>query len=258
VNNHDALDHDGDLVGFLRGDLGRAESIEIARHLKTCSPCTEQLVDLAFVHGALTSASRVGNDLDGTRGIASGEPALDRFPGGPDLGREELPAMELSSRATARARPTGARSRRRQLSVAGIAAAIVVLGGLGVAVVRSSGTPKNPVVVQAALRPLDAPANTKGSVTVVADGTTRELTVRTQGLPNPPSQSFYEVWLLDSATLKMLPMGVLSPSGSGTYAVGANIMAGYSAVDVSLQANDGDPAHSKVSVLRASYGTATT
>jgi hypothetical protein len=258
VNNHDALDHDGDLVGFLRGDLGRTESIEIARHLKTCSPCTDQLVDLAFVHGALTSASRVGNDLAGTRGVASGEPALDRFLGGPDSGHQELPAMELSSDGATPARTSSPRFHRSRLSVAAIAAAIVALGALGVTVVHYSRTPNNPVVVQAALRPLDAPATTTGSVTVVADGGTRELTVRTQGLPNPPSQSYYEVWLLDSATLKMLPMGVLSPSGSGTYAVGANIMAGYSAVDVSLQANDGDPAHSKVSVLRASYGTATT
>jgi len=59
------------------------------------------------------------------------------------------------------------------------------------------------------------------------------------------------VWLLDPATLKMLPMGVLSPSGHGEYSVSATIMNGYSAVDVSLQANNGNPAHSQTSVMRA-------
>jgi hypothetical protein len=88
-------------------------------------------------------------------------------------------------------------------------------------------------------------------VSVFADGTTRSLTVETHRLPEPAPQRFYEVWLLDPATRKMLPMGVLSPSGRGNYSVSAGIMAGYSAVDVSLQANDGDPAHSETSVLRA-------
>ena len=53
-------------------------------------------------------------------------------------------------------------------------------------------------------------------------------------------------------------MGVLGPTGWGEYAVASAIMAGYSAVDVSLQSNDvslqsndGNPAHSETSMLRA-------
>ena len=88
---------------------------------------------------------------------------------------------------------------------------------------------------------------------MVADGPARTLTLRTSGLPQPQPASFYEVWLFDPTTTKMLPMGVLPPSGTGAYAVRADIMAGYSAVDVSLQADNGDPAHSHTSVLRAAY-----
>ena len=69
----------------------------------------------------------------------------------------------------------------------------------------------------------------------------------------PAPESFYEVWLLNPATLKMLPVGVLPPSGSGTYNMDAALMKDYSAVDVSLQVNDGNPAHSKVSVLRGYF-----
>ena len=86
---------------------------------------------------------------------------------------------------------------------------------------------------------------------VEAAGTSRTLVVHTIDLPAPGPAHFYEVWLLDPSTLKMLPMGVLGPAGTGEYAVAAPIMDGYSAVDVSLQANDGNPAHSKTSVLRA-------
>ena len=35
--------------------------------------------------------------------------------------------------------------------------------------------------------------------------------------------------------------------------MGADVMAGYSAVDISLQANDGNPAHSTTSVLRGFF-----
>jgi hypothetical protein len=48
----------------------------------------------------------------------------------------------------------------------------------------------------------------------------------------------------------MLPVGVLSPSGTGSYALSASVMGQFSAVDVSLQANNGNPAHSDTSVLR--------
>jgi hypothetical protein len=46
-------------------------------------------------------------------------------------------------------------------------------------------------------------------------------------------------------------MGILGPSGQGQYQIAASIMAGYSAVDISLRPNDGDPAHANISVLRA-------
>jgi anti-sigma-K factor RskA len=77
------------------------------------------------------------------------------------------------------------------------------------------------------------------------------MIVRTRDLAGLSSQKFYEVWLLDPATQKMLAVGVLPPSGNGDYEVTAGLMAGYSAVDVSLQSDDGNPAHSQTSVLRA-------
>jgi hypothetical protein len=46
-------------------------------------------------------------------------------------------------------------------------------------------------------------------------------------------------------------MGVLAPSGDTTYRVEGDLAGGFSAVDISLQANNGNPAHSDQSVLRA-------
>ena len=68
-----------------------------------------------------------------------------------------------------------------------------------------------------------------------------------------PTDQYYEVWLLDRATGKMLPVGVLPPDGRGTFRLPSDIIAGYDSVDISLQPNDGSTEHSADSVLRANY-----
>ncbi len=130
--------------------------------------------------------------------------------------------------------------------VAGAVAAAIGLTGTG-----------SPVVGRATLHPLDAPAAASGNITVTASSGGRLMVVRTHGLPAPGGQHFYEVWLLDPVTLKMLPMGALPPSGQASYGVATSLMAGYAAVDISLQADNGNPAHSAVSVLRGSLLTGT-
>jgi Anti-sigma-K factor rskA len=116
---------------------------------------------------------------------------------------------------------------------------------------RTAKPPSAPVTIQAPLRPIQAPDHAAGGIEVTAAGDTRQLDVHTSGLPDPPPDHYYEVWVFNPATLKMLPMGILGPSGQGQYQIAAPIMAGYNAVDISLQTNNGDPNHSNTSVLRA-------
>lgn len=242
-----------DVVGLLAGDVGRDDAIAAGRHLRACRSCSEELIDVVIAHAALTSASRANRDLadwsggadgDGAGAGASAPPAS-----GPETGEHALPPPAVPSvRDEA---PRAPRTRRRLALVMATAAAVIALGALG-AVLVSRQPAAQPVVAQGLLQPLHAPRAASGNVTVLADGTTRHMIVRTRDLSTLPSQQFYEVWLLDPATLKMLSVGVLPPSGKGDYAVTAGIMSGYSAVDVSLQSDNGDPAHSQTSVLRAS------
>ena len=51
----------------------------------------------------------------------------------------------------------------------------------------------------------------------------------------------------------MLPLGAIGPSGRASFEVDDRLLGRYSAVDVSLEADDGNPQHSVTSVLRASY-----
>ena len=80
------------------------------------------------------------------------------------------------------------------------------------------------------------------------------MTIRISGLAAAGPGHFYYAWLLDPTTNKMLPVGVVDPAGSSTFDLGGDLVKRYTAVDISLQADDGDPAHSPVSVLRATYG----
>ncbi len=143
--------------------------------------------------------------------------------------------------------------RSRPWRLGWVAAAVALVAVIGLTIGLAQNHQGSTVVAQSTLHPLDGPPNASGSAIALAEGSNRVLTVHTGRLRSLSSHTYYEVWLLDPATLKMLPVGVLPPSGTGTYNMDASLMNGYSAVDVSLQANNGNPAHSKVSVLRGYY-----
>jgi hypothetical protein len=256
VSGPDEWDHDHvDLLGLITGELGRDETIKAARHLRSCRQCAEELADLAIAHGALTAASAAASRIDVM-------PSADRPDSdavlagmvGNDVTRTALPALKVDATkiGVSKSRP-----KRSSVVVVGVAALVVALVGAGVGVGTFIARPKKltpgPVVASAVLRPIDGPPSATGSIKAVAVGATRRLTVETKNLKAPAGEHFYEVWMLNTATQKMLPVGVLPPSGTGTYSMGASIMAGYSAVDISLQTNNGNPAHSTTSVLRATF-----
>lgn len=245
-----------DLVGLVAAETGRDETIAAARHVRACRSCTEELVDLVVGHAALTAAASTDRDLDRSPWTIHAD--------GVGVDRTTCPEPERDDAQVSAALPPivpasdpgattpEARKRPGVALVLAAAAAVVVLGALGMVALAGGHRGAPPVVAQGPLRPLQAPSAVSGTVTVLAQGTVRHMIVRTRNLSSPPSQKFYEVWLLDPATQKMLPVGVLPPSGSGAYDVSAGIMAGYSAVDVSLQPDNGNPAHSQTSMLRAS------
>jgi anti-sigma-K factor RskA len=79
------------------------------------------------------------------------------------------------------------------------------------------------------------------------------MTLAVHDLPRPTAGEFYYAWLLDPATDKMLALGLVSPGRDMTVELDDALVASYSAIDVSLEDDDGDPAHSVTSVLRGTY-----
>ena len=135
---------------------------------------------------------------------------------------------------------------RRPLAVAAAALAVAAAATAVLVAVRPA-----PSVPGGTTVPLVALGGTpaRGEV-VLADGRgQRSLVVDTAGLPS--ADGFYEVWLLDLDQGRMVALGVLDDSGRGRLTVPDGVrVADYPSVDVSLEPDDGDPAHSGDSVLR--------
>ncbi len=233
-----------ELPALVSGELEREATRSIARHLRICGECRAQLVEVALAHGSLTAAMRAEQEL-------AFQPSTN-LPG---------PAAASSSReASPRvAQPPLRLPRRHQHAGRLLVAACLVLvaGATALGISFSQHSSQSPIAAVATLHPLVAPAGAQGALVVRAVGKTSEMSIRTSGLPALPADEFYEVWLLQPKTNKMLPVGVLAPSGTGSYGLSEPVLAGFTAVDISLQANDGNPVHSLLSVLSGFVKTET-
>ena len=230
-----------ELPALVSGELGREATRSIAHHLRICEECRAQLVDVALAHGSLTAAIRAEQEL-------AFQPRTNLPPQAASSSREASPGV---------AQPPLRLPRRHQHAGRLLVAACLVLvaGATALGISFSQHSPRPTAV--ATLHPLVAPAGAQGAVVVRAVGKTSEMSISTSGLPALPADEFYEVWLLQPKTNKMLPVGVLAPSGTGSYGLSEPVMAGFTAVDISLQANDGNPGHSLLSVLSGFVKTET-
>jgi hypothetical protein len=149
------------------------------------------------------------------------------------------------------ARRSGGEPQRRRTSVLlAVAAGVVglLVGVLGTVLVVADGS-NDPATVAAA--DLGALEGFRGAGTArlldTEDGPAIELV--TQRLPAPTG--YYEAWLINSDGERMISLGALDAAGRGTFQIPADLVEeGYVIVDVSLEEKDGDPTHSRVSVVR--------
>ena len=214
-----------DLLALLRGELSNPLAAEAGDHLDGCPDCRSELAELATANAML---SRSAHTL-------TARPAPVAVPALP-------PRLPLRPR------------QRRALGLLAAAAAVVAIAAAATFVTRGSGEPAGPQPpqVSATLAPVEGAAGGRVLMTTGPAGST-DMTISTRDLPRAHRDQFYEAWLLDPATQKMLPLGALGPSGRASFEIDDRLLGRYSAVDVSLEADDGDPQHSVTSVLRASY-----
>jgi hypothetical protein len=232
---------------LLTGELGGSRLRLVVAHLRECADCRAALVEAAAAHAALTATRRTLTEP----AARPGPPAATAAP----VDDTDLPPLR---------RADGRRTARRRILAGGVAAAVVLGLGLGGAAVTGhwpgGADTRRPVATRAAdLEPVSTPTTgpavpgASGVVQMTGPAGRTDMTIRTSGLPQAASGHFYYAWLLDPATNKMLPLGVVAADAASRFEVDSRLVDRYSAIDISLQADDGNPAHSPVSVLRATY-----
>lgn len=224
-----------DLFGLLRGELSNAGVAVVAEHLDTCQHCRDELTEVAVGHALLAGATRT-------------------------LSRP--PALELPTPVTEAPDVPPPRWRKPLLLTA--AASLLVAAGVGTATwVGQWREPDAPPVAGEpepepdAAADLDPLPGVQGSGQVLMAGLEEEttvMTIETRNLPPPGEGDYYYVWLFDPDTEKMLPVGQVGPEGSVSFRLTVSLLGRYSAIDVSLETDDGDPGHSLISVLHGEYG----
>lgn len=242
-----------DLLALLRGELDNAAVFATADHLDNCESCRQELTMTATGHALVTGSARTLGSL--ANGPEAGPEDPDRRSPVPPL----PPVPDLAG--------IDRRRRRNRVVVGLVAATVAGLVGTGgyfagngtdsdnVATPPASTSPENPspspITRTAILTPVEGSAGGTVSMTDQGDATA-VMRIETDLRPARPGQ-FYYAWLLDPVTNKMLPLGQVGPGGAASFEVSQALLAAYSAVDVSLETDDGDPGHSPRSVLRAVY-----
>jgi anti-sigma-K factor RskA len=210
---------------------------ELDRHARTCPACAGELA-------ALSDTVRVARAEGASELPPAPEAVWQRI--SDELGLADLPPVVPAASRRARVRHGG------WWAAVGAAAAAVVAVGLVGTVLPDRGQDPSSAVIATELAPVPgsgpvAPAAT-GSVRLAA--AEQELVVDTRGLPAP--DGYYQVWLLDPDAGRMVALGVLDDDGTARLPLPEGVaVSDYPTVDVSVEPDDGDPAHSGVSALRA-------
>ena len=200
---------------------------DVSSHVRGCAVCERELHALT----ATVDTSRAADIAD----LPPPPPAVwQRI--SDELGLEEPAPLVVGPRPTPWRRPLLAGA--AVLLAAAVAASVFV--GL-----RGVGAPSEVSAPLVALGQADA----SGRVVLSGEADGRSLLVDTSGLPEV--DGFYEVWLLDLDQDRMVALGALDDTGRGRLTVPEGVRLGdYPEVDVSLEPDDGDPAHSGNSLLR--------
>ena len=143
------------------------------------------------------------------------------------------------------------------LATAALAAALALTAGLLLGGDDDSPSlgngPAEPTVLSTTeLRGLGPVRGGAGDARVVeAPGGERSVELDVRDLPGSGPGRYYELWLMNPGQFVSLGSFAIGPSGERTVSVPLPVEPGrYRAFDLSLEREDGDPAHGAVSVLR--------
>lgn len=155
-------------------------------------------------------------------------------------------------------RPRRSRMLAVRPMVAAAASVVVLAAGIGLGAWLTDGGDgrgeDGPVLALGRLGSVGAEA--RGEARLVSGGGDG-LRLRVDGLPPSAADEFYELWLLDGPD-RLVSLGSFRVPASGTADVAVPLpvpIDDFAFIDVSVEREDGDPAHSGDSVLRGPTDT---
>jgi Anti-sigma-K factor rskA len=234
---------------LLTGEADRATVAAVTVHLRECDDCRDELIAALAGHAALMSAAKYA---PGLISVAPASPGI-TDPAGPPTppARADLSAVFAEVRAEVdrgtHSRSGRSRPPRRRVWLAAAAAVVIVGAGGGAYLAQSGGnsTPTRSLAL-AAYGQGTRPA----SAQLIGDD---KMNLDASSLPSLAAGSYYEVWLTNATRTAMAPVGILNSDRKASITVPASEMAGYAAVEVSVQKTAGVGSYSGQSVLRGSY-----
>lgn len=166
-----------------------------------------------------------------------------------DRGRTDAAQLppEVTQGASGPAPIKAVRVKQIPLMLAAAAAAVVVLIGAAVLV---QSRPEEELIASATLEQLEPLGSLSASATLVEDGDGQtRLVIEAVDMPEAPDGESYELWLIDEGVTDPRSLGEVT--GSGEIVVPNTVdPSSHPIVDISLEPNDGDPAHSGHSLMR--------
>ncbi len=209
-----------------------SEAVSAEQHLLECAACSSELDELS----AVVRTARTVTPEDAL--VAPPESVWEAV-------TAEIAAADAPTDLAA------VRRRRPSWLLLAAAACVGLVVGAGVVYgVTSDGDAgaQPTVLASAPLEPLEG-QTARGIAKVVDTPSGPQVSVDVSGLAK--ADGFYEVWLLDKDATKLISLGVLDGKDHGDFAMPPGVsMADYPVVDVSLEPDDGDPSHSKNSLVR--------
>jgi len=218
-----------ELPALVGGEMDLDATRRVTSHLRSCAECRQELVEVAAGIGLMRRLDQV--------------PAVAAV--------EVRPSPSASESASEGAGDRARRSRSRSAVLVAAAAAILLFVGVLAVGFALTGGGDSGSQARVELAPVST-GGASGSVAMRGAGSAQAMEVDTS-LGAAPPDGYYEVWLLDRESGKVLPVGVLPPDGRGTYRLSSELLERYDTIDISLQPDDGTTEHSKDSVLRADY-----
>ena len=225
---------------------GQPVTPKVAAHVATCPRCADELAVLRDVLGLVREPQP---EL-----VPVPQRVWDAVAAGIDAPAPD----DLTARREVRQADRRAGRARRRVAVgwvAGAAAAGLVLGGVGAALLAREPAPAAVTVASTSLDTLDT-QQTLGSAEVVELDDRVDLAVHTGG-PMDPQDGYLEVWLINRDLTRMVSVGVMRPGEADqTFAIPQELLdQGYVIVDISREGFDDRPEHSGDSIVRGALAT---